>query len=150
MRKMLLLLASLACFGLLASCSDETQDFNDVNVSKKYFYVGNVTGTITVLNNPTTHATFPTGNIATMEYTKTPLSNNIDYTLTVNYKDTELSESLNKETIIIVKIDDKYYNKVNSNYIEVKVDGSLENSQFTISSITGSKILLSNLKFTRS
>lgn len=103
-----------------------------------------------MLNNPTTQATFPTGNIASVKYTKNPQSNNIVYTLTVNYKPEESSTSLAKEVITLTKIGDKYYNDSDKNYIEVKVDGSLENSEFTITSVTGSNAVFTNLKFTRS
>ena len=155
MKKMLLLLASLACFGLLASCSDETQDFNDVNVSKEYFYVGNVTGNIILSNNNT--ATFPTSNIATVKYTKDPKSNTIGYTLTVQYTK-KGDQDATGATITITKIGNKYYD-CNNNYADVTVAGSLEDSNFTINTIKGKEgdskstsdnlPTFSNLKFTR-
>ena len=152
MKKMLLLLASLSCFGLLASCSDGTQDVNLVNSSARYFWVGTVTGTITVRNDSSTTATFPIGNIATVEYTKDPNTNKIEYVLNVKYKENE-SENLNDATITITKIGNNYYS---DDYRNVKVEGSFENSEFTITSTSlindnkNQNLLFQDLKFTRS
>lgn len=153
MKKMLLLLASLACFGLLASCSDETQDVYLTNNSTDYYWVGTVSGSIT-LPKSSNYDSATITQVANLSYKKDGAdksSNTIVYTIAISYtqKRGTNSPDSGKSEIEIAKIGDKYYDLKND-YAPVTVTGSLEDSEFTITSVTDSmKNTISSLKFTR-
>lgn len=156
MKKMLLLLASLACFGMLVSCSDDPQEVYVTNNTEFYEAVGVMTGTITPTDttDTTTYAIDKTryANVYARIYAGTTT---VEYTLTVPY--TYTSGDVTRKstvTVTVTKIAGKYYTSstpVIDNNLEV--DGSLEGN-FTMktsvrssSSNTYTYFTISNLKF---
>lgn len=159
MKKMLLLLASLACFGMLVSCSDETQDVYVTNNTEYYDAAGVMTGTMTTSETGTTYAIDNTryAYVSTRHYAGE--SNVVTYTLIIPYTYTSIGDNTPRKTlteVTITKIDGKYYYggttgyNTNQTFVianNLEVDGSLEGSFTVKTSIKASGITISDLKF---
>ena len=154
MKKMLLLLASLACFGMLVSCSDDPQDVYVTNNGEYYEAVGVMTGTATA-SETDTGTTYAIDNTryASVSASSYPDAAKVTYTLTVPYTYTYNNTTRKNTTeVTVTKIAGKYYTSstpVIDNNLEV--DGSLEGS-FTVKTSVrasgyNSTITISNLKF---
>lgn len=150
MKKMLLLLASLACFGLLASCSDETQDVYVTNSVGNYDAAGTVTGTMTVAGSSSTY-TIDSSRYAFVSSSNTT-SEVVDYTLKVPYTTTTgTTTTASTQSVAIKKIDGKYYYAFDDDKTKITdsldVNGSIE-GDFTVTSIKiNNTTTISNLKF---
>ena len=154
MKKMLLLLASLACFGLLASCSDETQDVYVTNANNYGGEIaGIMTGTMAVTGDNLSYKIDNTryAFVSPDGYTDSDV---VDYHLTVPYTKTAPNGEVtyDNKSLSIKKINGKYYYDFNDNKTKItdnlEVDGSLEGS-FTVKGIlkVDDNTTISDLKF---
>ncbi|MDE6349475.1 MAG: hypothetical protein K2K67_00525, partial [Treponemataceae bacterium] len=132
-KKMLLLLAGMACLGMFVSCSDDPQEVAVVEVAYEAKLVGYASGTIvgSSYNVNTTRW-------ATLTYDKVTEGCR-DYELKVPYG------SSGSDYIFIREIDGKYYDKSTETLIDVK--GSVSGGDFTVSAITGNNNTYTNLSF---
>ena len=154
MKKMLLLLASLACFGMLVSCSDDPQDVYVTNTSN---YADNtagiMTGTMAVTGNNSSYKIDDT-RYAFVNCSGHADADVVDYYLTVPYTATSVDGTIsyNIEELKITKINGKYYYDFDENKTKItdniEVDGSLEGS-FTVKGIikVDEYTTISDLKF---
>lgn len=148
MKKMLLLLASLACLGFLASCSnDDTQDVYVTNLGN-YEAAGIMTGTMTVIGDSSTYKIDNTRYAFVSSYSTN--KDVVSYEVTVPYTETYGSNTYNRtEEVTVKKIDGKYYYNTIKIDEPLEVEGSLD-GDFTVKSIKiGNYTTITDLKFTR-
>lgn len=158
---MLLLLASLACFGLLASCSNETQDVYVTNFDETSSggIVGTVEGSFSYTGDDKYEV--DSKRFASVKWEKDSGNANIlRYILTVpvtisSVEDTTINRYVDE--ICICKIDGKYYLDEDENSKKVdfmiddilKVEGSLDGS-FTVTNVKVDQTrTITTLKFTK-
>ena len=157
MKKMLLLLAGMACLGMFVSCSDEPQEVVVTNLQGEVEWAGKATASSVSYKYAydTTSAASSTASIAegendfaTWSYTDNTKGNIKTYRLDVPVK----LSSTNTEYV------DIYITKVNSKYYDgkgevIEVSGSPENDTFTIKEIVVNEgsytYTFKDLKFTR-
>ena len=158
MKKMLLLLAGMACLGMFVSCSDDPQEIvvDYANKQYEYRYYGTVTGSGTVA-----------GSVTSVTFDSLPKSyiryyNNVDtdkdgvltisetnvkyYYLRVSVKATGSSSGYDTAYINIAKIGDEYWCEDE----KITVTGSPKSAEFTLTgTIDAVSYKFTNLKFTR-
>lgn len=136
MKKMLLLLAGLACLGMFVSCSDDPQEVVVVESYSTVEFKGYADGTIVDSSR-----TIDTTKWATLEYSKYTEGSR-EYTLEVPYTSSSYSGT---DTITIMEIDGKYYDGSTEKLIDVK--GSVSGGDFTVTAVKGRSYTYTNLSF---
>ncbi len=156
MKKMLLLLAGLACLGMFVSCSDDPQEVVVTNAKVPVGWAGKATAssvTYKYYNYTGTTATSYSASIAedifaTWSYTDNTKGNMKSYDLIVPVKLS--SNNINYVECDITKINGKYYDTEGE---IIEVSGSPESDTFTIKEIVVEKgsytYTFKDLKFTR-
>ncbi len=148
MKKMLLLLAGMACLGMFVSCSDDPQEVVVTNSQERVEWVGTVTGSMT--SSYYNSVKVNEDALATLTCYENEKGNAKSYELEVPYlyRNSSSGDYYDDEAYLsIKKVGNDYYNTRDGKKLEVS--GSLDGKEFTIASIERSSNKFTNLTFTR-
>ncbi|MDE5899055.1 MAG: hypothetical protein K2H09_07330 [Treponemataceae bacterium] len=177
MKKMLLVLAGMACLGALASCKNDAEEvtirYADDMFSQeddyRYSYVGDVSGNVVYTYNNSSYSTYSasidSNSLAVIKYDGddyySEKSNAKKYTLTVPVLLTQSSVGYDGTTTVVTspRSVSMYFSKVGSEYYmgsvdsslgeKISVSGSPESSEFTLTGISSDSYVFSSITFRR-
>ncbi|MDE6351420.1 MAG: hypothetical protein K2K67_10505, partial [Treponemataceae bacterium] len=157
-KKMLLLLAGMACLGMFVSCSDDPQEVVIVDSVDTYFeWAGDATADSITYVKTSSYDTnkyslsFDTDTYCKLTYSTGSAGNIKSYNLeipvieTIKYGDDDTRVEENEIRIYLEKLGNDYY----YNGKKLTLTGSPEDKDFTIASVKANGYTFTNLKFTR-